>query len=96
LEARLRDPAISENDKKIYQRQFDADLKEYRLLKAGPPPRVGMTKLQFYDGTNWGTHYTTNKTSTAKGIREQLIFETKLGGRRYLYFENDVLTAIQE
>ena len=40
----------------------------------------------------WGYPSGINKTTTANGVREQWVY----GERRYLYFENGVLTAIQE
>ena len=40
----------------------------------------------------WGEPRSVNKTTTAYGVHEQWVYSTS----RYLYFDNGVLTAIQE
>jgi hypothetical protein len=42
--------------------------------------------------TGWGYPRDINKTTTASGVREQWVY----GDGKYLYFENGILTAIQE
>jgi len=37
-----------------------------------------------------------NRTETSRGVREQWVFGSSYSDRHYLYFENDVLTTIQE
>jgi hypothetical protein len=59
-----------------------------RKLKGGV--RIGMTREQAI-ASNWGKPSRINKTTSANGTREQWIY----GGRNYLYFENGVLTTIQ-
>lgn len=60
--------------------------------EAMPPPRIGMTKAQVINQTSWGRAYDVHRTTTASGTREQWVY----GNRRYLYFDNGVLTAIQD
>jgi hypothetical protein len=50
---------------------------------------IGMTKEQVL-GSSWGKPQSINSTHTAAGTHEQWVYS---GG--YLYFDNDVLTAIQ-
>jgi hypothetical protein len=50
---------------------------------------IGMTKDQAI--ASWGNPDSINRTITSKFIHEQWVYE----GRNYLYFDNDVLTSIQ-
>jgi len=59
---------------------------------ARPSPRLSMTRNQVISQTNWGAPKDINTTTTAAGVREQWVY----GLRRYLYFDNGKLTAIQE
>lgn len=52
--------------------------------------RIGMTKQQVL-ATQWGNPNSVNTTTNRYGTREQWVY----GGRNYLYFENGVLTTIQ-
>lgn len=52
--------------------------------------RIGMTKAEALD-SNWGWPERINKTINVNGVREQWGY----GGKNYLYFENGVLTTIQ-
>jgi hypothetical protein len=51
---------------------------------------IGMTKEKVL-ASNWGKPNSVNKTTTTAGIREQWVYPWG----NYLYFENGVLTAIQ-
>ena len=65
---------------------------ERQRRAAMPSPRIGMTMNQVVDQTNWGAPRDRNRTTTAKGTREQWVYSP----RRYLYFENGVLVTIQD
>ena len=52
--------------------------------------RIGMSKEDVL-ASSWGRPESINTTTTVRGSREQWVY----GGRSYLYFENGVLTAIQ-
>ena len=65
---------------------------EQRRQAAKPSPRIGMTRQQVVNDTNWGRPYDINRTTSRLGVREQWVY----GTRRYLYFDNGVLTAIQD
>lgn len=52
--------------------------------------RIGMTKSEALR-SSWGRPHEINRTTTAGGVHEQWVY----GGRNYLYFENGILTAIQ-
>lgn len=54
-------------------------------------PQIGMTKLEIENST-WGKPKDINKTTTAYGTQEQWCYS----GYRYIYFENGIVTAIQE
>lgn len=56
-----------------------------------PGVRIGMTQNQVINGTHWGKPFRVNRTTTRYGTREQWVY----GGGNYLYFENGVLTSIQ-
>lgn len=59
---------------------------------ARPSPRIGMTKEQVTKQTNWGKPYDINRTTTSAGSREQWVYPSG----RYLYFDGNRLTAIQD
>jgi hypothetical protein len=63
------------------------------------PPAIGMTKAQAR-ATTWCYPHDVKKTATAAGLLEQEIYLSANGSitepPRYLYFENGILTAIQE
>jgi hypothetical protein len=54
-------------------------------------PRIGMRALDVML-SRWGAPQHTNKTTSARGTSEQWVY----GDGKYLYFENGILTAIQE
>ena len=66
--------------------------KENLRRAALPAPRLGMTRQQVVNESNWGRPYDVHRTTTVSGVREQWVY----GDSRYLYFENGVLTAIQD
>jgi len=52
---------------------------------------VGMTKQECLD-SSWGNPEDINKTTTASGVSEQWVYSSN----RYLYFEDGILTTIQD
>lgn len=70
----------------LYQRIGDATDVPVQLEK----PAVGMTESEILN-SKWGSPKKKNKTTTAYGTREQWVYE-----RGYIYFENGIVTAIQE
>ena len=79
-----------------YQRER-ADKYKQRSYSAGL--RVGMSQDEVTSHPVWGYPDDSNTTSTQYGVREQWIYETDLENefeRTYIYFENGVLTAIQD
>lgn len=68
--------------------------KEYiyeRNLAKKPAAKIGMTKNQVRNHTNWGEPNSINKTITAQGTFEQWVYDDF----QYLYFKNGKLTTIQ-
>jgi hypothetical protein len=51
---------------------------------------IGMSRDEVL-ASKWGRPQSVNKTSTAHGTSEQWVY----GGRNYLYFQNGVLTSVQ-
>lgn len=57
-----------------------------------PTPRIGMSRDEVVNATNWGKPLSIRRTTSASVVREQWIY----GDKHYLYFENGKLTAIQD
>lgn len=53
-------------------------------------PKIGMTKTEAENST-WGKPKKINKTTTAYGVHEQWVYS----GYKYLYFDDGILTSIQ-
>ena len=68
-------------------KKLDAEEKKEARKKG---VNVGMTKAQAL-ASSWGKPQSINTTTSAYGNREQWVY----GGRSYLYFENGILTTIQ-
>lgn len=71
-------------------RQAKAE-KAAKAKAARPGVRIGMTRDQVINGTNWGKPQKVNRTTTRYGTSEQWVY----GDGNYLYFEDGVLTSIQ-
>jgi hypothetical protein len=54
-------------------------------------PSIGMNRYEVIL-SSWSKPSKINKTTTASGVKEQWVYS----GNKYLYLENDILTAIQE
>jgi hypothetical protein len=61
-------------------------------LAARPSAKIGMTVEDVRTKTNWGAPQNINTTTTGAGVHEQWVYE----GSQYPYFENGILTAIQQ
>ena len=83
---------LEEENKKIAEKSS----KELdRTLKKGLT--IGMTKNEVITSPIWGYPYKGNRTTTGYGTREQWIYKTVIENDYiYLYFENDLLTSIQD
>ncbi|MBY0444979.1 MAG: DUF2845 domain-containing protein, partial [Burkholderiales bacterium] len=66
------------------------DQAEERKQKRSKGVTIGMPKEDVL-ASSWGRPESVNTTTTSRGTREQWVY----GGRNYLYFENGVLTTIQ-
>lgn len=58
-------------------------------------PRLGMTAEQAKKST-WGYPDKTNRTTGAYGVKEQWVYNVRPGLSKYLYFDNGILTTIQD
>lgn len=67
----------------------EQEIKE-KAVKKSQGVRIGMTKQEVLD-SSWGKPTKINKTTGSYGVHEQWVY----GGGNYLYFENGVLTTIQ-
>ena len=54
---------------------------------------IGMTKRMIFQA--WGDPKDVNRTRTARGMREQWVYGS-IRNRRYIYFEDGIVTAIQD
>ncbi len=54
-------------------------------------PKIGMTKDEVQNSL-WGLPQYINKTTTANSVSEQWVYDSN----RYIYFDNGIVTAIQE
>ena len=61
------------------------------IQKKKPGVKIGMTSKQVIENTSWGKPNKVNRTTNRYGAREQWVY----GGGNYLYFENGILTSIQ-
>ena len=87
-----------ENGKLIYKPNLsdivlnkESDNTQPKDIVAIKEPTIGMTKTEVENST-WGKPKDINKTTTKYGTREQWVYK----GYKYIYFENGVVTSIQE
>ena len=57
-------------------------------------PAIGMTADEVRQST-WGDPSDINKTTTKYGVREQWVYRSSVKNK-YIYFEDGLVTAIQE
>ncbi|WP_394175585.1 hypothetical protein [Guptibacillus hwajinpoensis] len=76
-----------------------ADKEKWYAIQKGTPsqenkpkPAIGMTSMEVKYDTSWGKPIDINKTTSANSVTEQWVYD----GYKYLYFEDGVLTTIQE
>jgi len=86
----LQEREEAEHAKLLAKQQAEQERKALAFAKR-PGARIGMTARDVVNRTNWGEPLYKNTTITARGKREQWVYED----RQYLYFENGRLTAIQ-
>lgn len=70
--------------------EIQQQIAEHKARQKSEGVRIGMTKQQVLD-SSWGKPGHINTTTTANGTHEQWVY----GGGNYLYFDNGILTAIQ-
>lgn len=91
--AAIEKAAKVERERLMQQQRAEQARRDARAAQlAKPSPRIGMTKDQVINQTNWGRPYDINRTTTAAGTREQWVY----GIGHYLYFEGSILKAIQD
>lgn len=73
-----------------FEAQRKSDAKAASIAKRKGGVTLGMTAVQVR-ASGWGVPQSVNRTTTAHGVHEQWVY----GGHNYLYFENGVLTNIQ-
>ena len=74
-----------------YAKEEAAEKAERDRLAKLPGVRVGMTASEVLTKTSWGKPSRVNRTTTSNGTREQWVYF----GQNYLYFNNNILTAVQ-
>lgn len=91
-EAEAQEQAQAASKKAESARLTAARDAEIARVAALPNARIGMTAKQVVERTNWGRPSDVNRTTTRGGVREQWVYSS----RRLLYFDNGILTAIQD
>jgi hypothetical protein len=66
------------------------ELKAEKIEKKKHGVQIGMTQQDVID-SSWGRPNSTNTTTTRGGVRAQWVY----GSGNYLYFEDGILTSIQ-
>lgn len=61
------------------------------IVEEKKPPRIGMTEEEVL-ASSWGKPKDKNKTTTAYGVHEQWVYNYG----RYVYFDDGIVTSIQE
>lgn len=91
---------VSNNmDKPVFQIHFSNGVVSSKSLPGSSPaqtisresPSIGMTAEEVRNST-WGKPEDINRTTTAYGVHEQWVYSNY----RYIYFDNGIVTAIQE
>lgn len=92
--------SFSESDKALYLKAINLasqakekvvaeEAKEIKQKKRKEGVLIGMTQQDAID-SSWGKPNKINRTTTSNGVREQWVY-----GGNYLYFQNGILTTIQ-
>lgn len=82
---------VEESEKERKAHMVVAEIRRTEQAKR-PGARLGMTREQVLNKTNWGAPKDSNRAITRYGTHEQWIY----GGHSYLYFTNGRLTTIQQ
>lgn len=72
----------------------NSDTKETITEEAKRSPEIGMSADEVKQST-WGEPSDINKTTTKYGVREQWVYRSSVKNK-YIYFEDGLVTAIQE
>jgi hypothetical protein len=83
-----KEQAASEKERTALEAEERAKREARQRL---PGVKIGMTKKQVVDASNWGQPISINETVTGGGTREQWVY----GDGHYLYFTNGRVTAVQ-
>ena len=76
---------VSDAEKRITK------LKQEKQIAKLPGVKIGMTADQVLYKSSWSKPKSINRTTTSRGSREQWVY----GSGNYLYFDNGILTGIQ-
>lgn len=83
--------ALLDQKKQEYKSAYEWESRQRNAQSNLPFPTVGMSAHQVRTATMLGKPVSVNATATARGRREQWVYE----GGTYLYFDNGTLTTIQ-
>ena len=93
--AYFRNTSKADEAVQIYDAAKAAYVHARDALAALPDAQLGMTEQQVRE-TNWGEPDSVNRTTMVNHVREQWVYTDDDGtSRRFLYFDNGRLTAIQ-
>lgn len=77
------------------EQERERRMEKIRERMARPSPQIGMTRDQVRYNSNYGEPDQVNRTVTEAGVQEQWVYRSTYS-RRYLYFRNGILYAIQD
>lgn len=79
----------------VYKNTQEKIEREKAERAARKEPKLGMTAAQAEKST-WGYPDKTNRTTGVYGVKEQWVYYVRPGLSKYLYFDNGILTTIQD
>ena len=92
--ARIKEEERRQKEQEAQKERFDNLKEKYGTSIAtmiiNRQVKIGMTKAMCREA--WGNPYDINRTQNVYGTHEQWVY----GGNRYLYFDGDILTTIQD
>ena len=90
-EWQARQPGAAPIERPTFLELLNHGSEEAFFKSKKPGAKIGMTADEVKNGTSWGTPKRVNRTVTSRGTREQWVYDKG----NYLYFENEVLTSVQ-
>mgnify|MGYP002762977854 CR=1 FL=1 len=91
LEWNEKNKSIISDKKSLIETTYTKRNEEIKEVEAIKEPAIGMNKAQV-EASTWGVPKKINRTKTQYGVHEQWCYY----GNRYIYFEDGIVTSIQD